>query len=182
MQVNPQNPLPNSGDDEKSTPVMAYSHNGLAWGHLITKGTILPERILTGSTVPDFITLYNAQTVVAQGNALSKPDKYTKLHFPYNEIIGFHLMPPKEAQLDYDPSEPNRVMAPVTVQVGPFHFHANYRISTQTTVQTMLDVTKSDFIPIYDVDIFHPGNPNMKPIHVNFALVRRLSTVFGVSS
>jgi hypothetical protein len=182
MQDNPQNRLANLGEEEKSTPVMVYSPNGLAWGHLITKEAILPERILTGVTIPDFITLYNAQTILAQGNTLSKPNKYTELHFPYDEIIGFHLMPPHEAQLDYDPSEPNRIMAPVTVQVGAFHFYANYRISTQTSIQTMLDVTKSDFISIYDVDIHHPGNPNMKSIHVNFALVRRLSTLFGVSS
>lgn len=182
MQDNPQNPIANLGDDEKSTPVMVYSPNGLAWGHLTTKGTILPERILTGSTVPDFITLYNGQTIIAQGNTLSKPDKYTEIHIPYDEIIGFHLMPPQEAQLDYDPSEPNRIMTPVTVHVGAFHFHADYRISTQTTVQTMLDVTKADFIPIYDVEIYHPGNPNMKSIHVNFALVRRQSTLFGISN
>jgi hypothetical protein len=182
MQDNPQNLLANLGEDEKSTPVMAYSANGLAWGHLITKGAMLPERILTGVTVPDFITLHDAQTIVATGTTLSKPEKYSELHFPYDEIIGFHLMPPQEAQLDYDPSEPNRIMTPVTVQVGAFHFHANYRISTQTSIQTMLDVTKSDFIPIYDVDISHPGNPNMKAIHVNLALVRRRSTFFGISN
>ena len=179
MQDTLQNPPSNLGEEEKSTPVMVYSPNDLAWGHLITKGAILPERILTGVTVPDFITLQNAQTIIAQGNTLSKPTKYNVLHVPYEEIIGFHLMPPYEAQLDYDPSEPNRIMTPVTVHVGAFHFYANYRISMQTTIQTMLDVTKADFVPIYDVNIHHPGNPNMKSIHVNLALVRRSATIFG---
>jgi hypothetical protein len=182
MNDNIQNSLANLADDEISTPVMAYSSSGLSWGQLITKKSLLPERILTGATVPDFITLNNAQTIVAEGNSLSKPNKYSELHVPYDDIIGFHLMPPREAQLDYDTSEPNRIMAPVTVQVGTFHFNSSFRISTQTTIQTMLGVTKSDFISVYDVDIHHPGNPNMKAIHVNFAQVRRMSVLFGASS
>ena len=169
-------------DDEKSTPVMVYTSNRLSWGDLVTKQSILPERILIGVSIPDFITLCNAQTSICRGSTLSKPNKFTKLHIPYQEIIGYHLMPPHVAQLDYDLTEQNRVMAPVTIQVGNFDFQAKFRISTQTSIKTMLDVTKSDFISVYDVVISHPGNPNMKSIQVNFALVSRMSVTFGESA
>jgi hypothetical protein len=181
MTENPQDPLSNLAEDEKSTPVMVYTSSGLAWGHLVTKKNILPERILIGVTIPDFITLYNAQISSSNGNALSKPIKYTELHVPYGEIRGYHLMPPQKAQLDYDPTEQNRIMAHVTIYVGAFLFLANFRISTQTSIKTMLEVTKSDFFSVYDAKISHPGNQNMKPILVNFALVNRTSTIFAES-
>lgn len=179
MTENSQDSFSNLAEDEKSTPVMVYTSNGLSWGHLVTKKTILPERILIGVTPPDFITLNNAQTSFSYGNTLSKPIKYTELHIPYGGIHGFHLMPPYKATLDYDPSELNRVMVPVTIHVGAFHFLANFRISTQASIKTMLEVTKSDFITVYNAEISHPGNQNMKPIQVNFALINRTASIFG---
>jgi hypothetical protein len=179
MTETPQNLLQNLAEDEKSTPVMVYTPSGLSWGQLVTKNSILPERLLVGATLPDFITLYNAQFTAAHGNTLSKPIKYDELHIPYGGILGFHLMPPQKAQLDYDPSELNRIMAPITIHVGAFRFFASFRISTQATIKTILDVTKSDFIIVYDAEISHPGNPNMKPIQVNLALVNRTSVIFG---
>jgi hypothetical protein len=182
MTENSQDPLSNLAGDEKSTPVMVYLPNGLSWGNLVTKKSILPERILIGATLPDFITLYNAQTTFSHGNTLSKPIRYTELHIPYGEIRGYHLMPPHKAQLDYDPAELNRVMAPVTIHVGAFRFLANFRISTQASIKTMLEVTKSDFFIVYDAEISHPGNENMKPIQVNLALVNRTAALFGENS
>jgi hypothetical protein len=58
---------------------------------------------------------------------------------------------------------------------------ANFRISTQASIKTMLEVTKSDFFTVYDAEISHPGNENMKSIHVNFALVNRTAAIFGES-
>lgn len=179
MTENAQDPLNNLAGDEKATPVMIYTSNGLSWGNLITKKNILPERILIGVTLPDFITLQNAQVSFSHGISLTKPIKYSELHIPYGEICGYHLMPPQVAQLDYDPSELNRIMTPVNIIVGAFHFLANFRISTQASVKTILDVTKADFFSVYDAQISHPGNQNMKPIQVNFALVSRKSSIFG---
>jgi hypothetical protein len=179
MTETPQVQLSNLAEDEKSTPVMIYTSSGLSWGTLVTKQTILPERILIGVSIPDFITLHNAQVSFSFGNTLTKPIKYTELHIPYGEIRGFHLMPPQKAQLDYDPSELNRVMAPITIYVGAFYFSANFRKSTQASIKTMLEVTKADFFSVYDAEISHPGNQNMKPILVNFALVNRTSSIFG---
>ena len=141
-----------------------------------------PERILIGATLPDFITLNNAQLSFSHGNALTKPIKYTELHIPFWSIHGYHLMPPHKAQLDYDPSEQNRIMAPITIHVGAFLFLANFRIATQASIKTILDVAKADFLVVYDAEISHPGNQNMKPIQVNFALVNRTSSIFGEAS
>lgn len=180
MTDNPNNPLANLSEEDRATAIMVHTANSLSWGKMITKKAILAERYLIGATVPDFISIYSAQTIALSGAQISKPTKYNELHVPYDAISAFHLMPPAEATLDYDPSEPNRLMIPFTAHTGTFHFNAKIRVGSQTTIQTMLGVTKSDFISIYDVEICHPSNPNMKPMNVNFAMIRRTAVLYGI--
>jgi hypothetical protein len=90
-------------------------------------------------------------------------------------------MPPNEAQLDYDPGEPNRIMVPISAHVGAFIFQAEMRISNQTTVKTSLGVAKADFLGVYNVEVRHPSNPNMKPIRTNYALLRRMYILTGLN-
>lgn len=180
MTENPQSPLASLAENERATVVMVHTANTLSWGHLITKKAILAERFLIGATVPEFISLFNVQTIAIHGSHVAKPIKYDELNVPYEAIVAFHLMPPAEAQLDYDPSEPNRLMIPFTAHTGSFHFNAKIRVGSQTSVQTLLGVAKSDFISIYDVEICHPSNPNMKPMNVNFAMIRRTAVMFGL--
>ena len=173
--------LSNLGEDDRSIQVMIHTNTGISWGHMVHKQAVLPERILTGVTVPDYISLYDAQTLTAQGNFISKPIKYSELHIPYDAITAFHLMPPNESQLDYDPAEPNRIMVPISAHVGAFIFQAQMRISNQTTVRNSLGIAKADFIGVYDVEISHPSNPNMKPIRSNYALLRRMYILAGLN-
>jgi hypothetical protein len=177
-----ENALSNMGEDDRVAQVMIHTNTGLSWGQMVHKQAILPERILTGSTVPDYITLYDAQTITAQGNSISKPIKYSEFHIPYDIINAFHLMPPNEAQLDYDPAEPNRIMVPIIAHVGAFIFNANIRISNQTSVGNSLRIAKADFISVYDIEVYHPSNPNMKPIQTNYALLRRMQILVGLNS
>ena len=181
MTENPNNPLANLAEDDRATAVMVHTANSLSWGQLITKKAILAERFLIGATVPDFVSLFSAQTIAIHGSQISKPIKYNELHIPYEEVVAFHLMPPAEAQLDYDPTEPNRIMVPVTAYAGSFHFKASIRIGVQTTIQNLLGITKSDFMSIYDVEIYHPSNPNMKPMNVNFAMIQRVAVMIGIT-
>lgn len=174
--------LSNLGEDDRAVQVMIHTKTGLAWGHMVHKQAVLPERILTGATVPDYISLYDAQMFTAQGTTISKPIKYSELHIPYDTITAFHLMPPNEAQLDYDPAEPNRIMVPITAHVGAFIFHAQMRISNQTTASNSLRIAKADFIGFYEVEVLHPSNPNMKPIQTNYALLRRMNVLVGLNA
>ena len=176
--ISTQNPLANLAPDDKATPMMVYSPNRLTWGQIITKEGILPGRILLSATMPDYISLFNVQTLATQGT-LSKPVKFTELHIPVLDIAGYHLMPPAEDAINYDPTAPNRIMMPIIAHVGAFNFNAEVRISTQTTLQRFLGNAKSEFISIYNAEVRHPGNPKMKPINVTVAYIRRTLVAVG---
>ncbi|MDH5508351.1 MAG: hypothetical protein OEZ02_14095, partial [Anaerolineae bacterium] len=110
---------------------------------------------------------------------LSKPTPLSELHIPLEQVIGFHLMPPHEQAPTYDPEAPNRKMEPVTIMVGPFHFNAVIRMATQTTLPKFLEVAKGDFLQVYEAEIIHPQNPDMQPIRVKTADVRRQQVAFA---
>lgn len=165
--------------DEKTTPVMVYTQDALIWGNVVTKKSLKASRLLIGVSVPDFITIIDAQNMPTVGNQLLKPSKFTSFFLPVSQILGYHLVPPSIEPYDFDESEPNRAMKPVVIQVGAFHFNANLRISTQTTIKDFLGVSKAQFISVYDLEIVHPYNENLKPVKTNMALVRREAVSFG---
>lgn len=166
--------------DEKATPVMVYTSFGLSWGKLVTKENLMASRFLVGAAVPDYVSLFESNHMDSAGGQLFKPKKYAELHIPVQKISAFHLMPPNEEPLDYDPDEPNRIMKAVNIFVGDFVFKAQARISNQTSLKHTLDVTKSDFVSYYDAEIVHGKNSNMKAIRSPMVLVRRTSVVIAV--
>lgn len=167
-------------DDEKATPAMAYTATSLCWGSVITKQNLSPGRALTGITVPDFLALYNAQTMLTQGNYLSRPIKQSEMHVPTLSILAYHLMPPHEEPPDYDESEPNRHWQPLNVFLGPFRMDAKVWVSDQTDTKTYIGISKADYLPIFDVTILNTQNSNMKPLQINQVLVRRLNVIITV--
>lgn len=165
--------------DEKATPVMVYTQDALIWGKVITKKTLMASRVLIGVSVPDFITVIDAQNMPTVGSQLLKPQKYESFFLPVNKILGYHLVPPSIEPYDFDENEPNRAMKSVVIQVGAFNFNANLRISTQTSIKNFLGVSKAQFIPVYDLEVLHPYNNNLKPVKTNMALVRREAVFFA---
>ncbi len=171
--------LENLGPEEQATPVMIYTPNTFSWGKIITHEAIRPGIVLRAAEIPDYISLYEAHTLRLGGSGPPKPVAFAEYHIPSDTVIGFHLMPPITEPPDYDVDEPNRKMEPATVLVGFFRFDGNLRISTQTDLKRFLDVSKSVFMSIYDVKIWQPANPGMKPIHVENAQVRTKQVFFA---
>lgn len=176
-----ETPLQNLGPDDAITPIMIYTSDHLSWGQFIHKKALLPGRALVGVSVPDFLSIYDANSMVVIGSQIAKPIKYTEIHVPVTSVLAYHLMPPHQDQIDYDESAPNRVMKPFTAHVGSFHFNASMRISDITTIKNTLEVAKSAFFTVYDVEVTHPTNPNMKPIKINMAYVRREMVLVGLT-
>lgn len=166
---------------EKMTPMMFYTSTGLVWGDIVHHESILPSRILTGVTIPEYVTVYNAQIIFAQLNFMSKPIRRKELFLPAGQINAYHLTPPQEDQLDYDPTEPNRKMSPIEVHFPPFTTRASIRISEITTVKSNLEVLKADFISFYNAETTHTNNPNMKAIRTNMILVRSKASIFSTN-
>ena len=163
---------------EVTTSMMFYTTNGLIWGDIVHHESILATRILTGVTIPEFLTIYNAQIMFSQMNYIGKPIKRKEVYLPANQVMLYHLTPPQEDQLDYDPTEPNRKMSAVNFFTPPFTVNGEMRISEVTTVKTNLEVLKAEFIAFYNLEITHANNPNMKPIRTNMGYVRTKQSIF----
>lgn len=179
IESTPTNRLDELAENEKVTPVMVYTPTSLSWGQMITKGNLRPSLIFHTVPIPEYVSIYKANSLNLQSNELSKPAEFQELHFPMEQVIGFHLMPPHKEPLDYDADEPNRKMEDVTLLVGTFYFKGKARISIQASIKRFLDVSKSDYLSIYSVKISHMSNPNMKPIQSPSAVIRRKMVLFA---
>jgi hypothetical protein len=166
-------------DDEKVTSVMIYTDKLLVWGDVVTKKTIRVSTWLRTPAVPRFIWIRNATSLEFSGGA-AKTQTFRELHLPSSQVIALHIKPPECDPLDYDPNEPMRKMAPSTALIGSFRFDGCLRMSTHTELERFLDVSKENFMSMYDIAITQPSLPSMSVIRVNIALIRSLSAIFAV--
>jgi hypothetical protein len=160
----------NQSTDEKSTQVMVYTQNTLVRGEVVTRQGVRVSTWLRTQGVPEFIHLFKA-TVLHFGSGVVKALTYKEIFVPVSTVVAFHLTPPAKDPLDYDESEKNRVMVPVTYLPGPFHLKGYLRISNQGDLSTSIELAHSTWMSIYNVDVASPSMPQMQPIHVPFILV-----------
>jgi hypothetical protein len=114
------------------------------------------------------------------GNA-TKMLTFSELYIPVPEIIGFHLTPPAHDPLDYDESEMNRRMQPVSVLVGGFVFNGAIRVSTQVDLGTSIISSRAVWMSIYNVKISSSYLPQMGEVQVPMLLVRPSKVNFALN-
>jgi hypothetical protein len=165
--------------NEKTTPVMLYTHDTLVRGEAVTKQNVLRVNIwLRTDGAPKYIHLLKAQAIVF-GGGVAKALSYSELYFPTLRVIGFHTLPPTEEPLDYDPEEANRVMEYVEVLLGTFVIRGKIRISSQTEAGVSLESARVDWMSLYETEITNPYLPQMPPLHVPMVLVNANHVAFG---
>lgn len=167
---------------EKITPVMMYTHSMLVWGEVVTKEAIRVSTWLRTPMVPQYITVHDGRALYVGYSGASRQQNFQTLHVPTPQVIAFHLMPPAQDPLDYDPNEPHRKMEPMAALVGFFRFDAFVRMSSQTSLERYLDVTHEAFTGVYDVSITQPSAPNLGVIKASFVLLRRDDVLFSSRS
>ena len=168
------------GSDEKITPVMLYTQNALVRGDVVTKTNVLRVNIwLRTDSAPKYMHILKPQMIVFGGGPV-KPISFSEVYFPTTDVIGFHILPPTEESLDYDPNEANRMMQEIRVVMGTFLVKGKIRISTQTDLGTSLEVGRQPWLSIYDVEIVNPYLPQMPPMYVPMILVNPLHTAYGL--
>jgi hypothetical protein len=170
------------GDEDKATHVMVYTESSLIVGEVVTKKVIRVSTWLRTPMVPQYIAVYSAQIVDLSSGSSPKSLTFDTLYLPSHQVIAFHMRPPEIDPLDYDPDEPMRKMELVTALIGPFRFDGSVRMSTQTGLDSYLDVIKEDFTSIYDIWASSPNLPSLKPFQVPFALLRRDRVIFAPRS
>lgn len=162
----------------KSVPVMAYTRGAVHWGEARVREQIRVSTWLRTNMAPDYLTLYAARSLFLAGQALQKPVPTTELHIPVAQIIAYHLLPPAVDPLDYDPSEPNRRLEPMSAISGFFIINGSMRLSSNATVAKYLEVTREEFTGIYEAEIRTPVFPSLGTIKTPFVLVRQAETIF----
>ncbi len=156
--------------DEKSTLVMTYTQNMLVRGEVVTRQGVRVSTWLRTQGVPEYIHLFKP-TVLHFGSGVVKALTYAEVFVPVTTVIAFHLVPPMTEALDYAADETNRIMVPVTSLPGTFQFKGYFRIATQATLSTSIELAHSEWSSIYDVDVTNPSMPQMQPIHVPMILI-----------
>jgi hypothetical protein len=164
--------------DEKTAMVMVYTQDLLARGEVVAKESARVSIWLRTQGVPNYIHLHKPQVISFLG-AAPKTSSLSELFIPTVQVVGFHLAPPAEDPLDYDPSEANRMMQSLDVMVGSFLIKGKIRISTQADVATSLDVMRASWMSIYDAEIGNPYMPQFN-VQVPMLLVNPSLVNFGV--
>jgi hypothetical protein len=166
--------------DEKTTLVMLYTQDSLVRGELVTKQSVLRLNIwLRTDGVPNYMHVLTPQVLVFGGGP-ARPMTFSEIFFPTSQLIGFHVLPPTDEALDYDPQEANRMMQDVQVLMGTFVVKGKIRISTHTELAASLEVARISWMSVYDVEILNPYLPQMPPMQVPMMLVNPSHVAFSV--
>ena len=163
--------------NEKTTPVMIYTENTLIHGQVVTREIVRVHILPRTEGAPNYVHLLNAQ-IIRPDNA-AKTLKFDELFTPLSEVIGFHVAPNIEFELDYEESEENRRLVPVKVAMGSFLLDSKIRISTQTALNTSLAVTRSAWLSLYEVNISNTYLAQMN-MQAKMILVRPQKVSFGL--
>jgi hypothetical protein len=166
--------------DERTTPVMLYTKESVVRGEVVTKESVHRINIwLRTDGVPKYMHMLRPQVLVFGGGPV-KALTYSELYFPTGNLIAFHTLPPADEPLDYDPSEPNRMMEPVDMLVGTFVMKGKIRISTQTELGISLEVAGIAWMSLYDAVITNPNLPQMPPMNIPMVLVNPGHVALGI--
>jgi hypothetical protein len=168
------------GPNDKVTQVMVYTASAFYWGEVVVKEMVRVSTWLRTNTAPDRICLYNAHAILLSAGAGVKPMAFGELHVATTQVIMFHIQPPAKDPPDYDPTEPNRKMQPLSLLVGSFRVDGSLRISTHATIGKFLEVTREAFTSVYDARVTSPSLPGFGAISVPYLLVRQEVAVFTV--
>jgi hypothetical protein len=166
--------------DEKTSGVMVYTQNMLVRGDVVTKHHSRVSVWLRTDGAPEFLHLLKPQVVNLAGNSV-RAASLAEIYLPTAQVIGFHLTPPAQDPLDYDETEKNRKMQPVSVLVGTFVFNGAIRISTQVDLGTSIASGRLVWMSIYDLKISNPLLPQMGEVQVPMVLVRPGQVGFGLT-
>lgn len=164
--------------DEKKTPVMIYGRDKLISGEVVTKDSALVIGWLRTQGAPTYMHVLSAN-VVGLGSSAPKSYRFDEIYFPTAECLVFHLTPPKQDPLDYEPDEKNRLMMPMSVMAGSFLLQGQLRVSALTDLPTTMEGNRMTWLSFYEITISNPALPQMH-LNVPMALINANLVTFGL--
>lgn len=167
--------------DEKLTPVFIYTQNMFLRGEAITKESMRVSTWLRTAAMPEYVHVCNGQALIF-GMGAPSSSAFNEMLIPTSKIAAFHIQPPAKDPIDYDETEQNRKMEPVTALIGTFRFFGYMRMAAQLDLGKNMEVNRGVFVSFYDLEVSNPGLANMGVMRVPFALLRPLECYFGLKT
>jgi len=172
-------PLYSVADDEKVAAVMLYTVYAIIWGEVVVKQVIRVSTWLRTNVAPSKFVLFNAKMVLTTSTGSIQPVVFHEMVVPTSEVRAYHLIPPATDPVDYDVTEPNRIMLPVSVMIGSSRINGKIRITQNSNMQKYLDVTHESFTSIYDAEISNSLLPVLGTLKVPYLQVRQETSIFA---
>jgi hypothetical protein len=175
------NPFTTQTDNfnEKSVPVMLYTQSSMILGEVRVVSQIRVCTWLKTSSAPDVVRLFNAKVILTTGTSPAKPIQFPELHIPNKEILAMHLLPQTSEPLDYDSTEPNRHLMPVSILFSAFRVDGSLWVSTRVDLAKFIELNREDFTSVYDVHITSPIFTSLPAIRAPMMICREAKMVFA---
>jgi len=154
---------------EKATQIMIGTADLLVWGDLITKEHISVTAYLM-TIAEDFVPLRDAKILFLAPTRQVAPIARRVIYIKREEILLFYSMSdpvplPEETEV--------RRFEPLEVLVGPYQVQGDMLKSPIADLETVLLVSKDDYMPIYSATIRHVGKPWLGSFTTSMVQVRR---------
>lgn len=175
-----QKPAYTLAADEKSANVMVYTAGAIYWGEVVVKEIVRVSIWLRTNSAPSRVWLFNGRAVQSGIVPTPRPTPFQEMYIATSQILMFHMIPPSRDPLDYDPSEPNRRMQPISVLVNNFRVDGLLRLSARSDLASYFEVNRESFTSIYDAKITSLNNPAFGTISVPYVIVRQETSVFAI--
>jgi hypothetical protein len=171
-------PMDTLASDEKASGVMIYTQTTLIIGEVVTKQQSRVSVWLRTESAPEYMHLLKPQ-VINLTSSTARKLTLKEMYMSTSQVIGFHLTPPTQDPMDYDESEKNRQMQPISILFGPFVFSGAIRVSTLVDLGTSLTLGRSSWMSIYNAKISIVQLPQIGEMQVPMLMVRPSQVSFG---
>jgi len=168
--------------DEKTTPVMAYTHGMLVRGEVVTKQSVRVSVWLRTEGAPEYLHFVKPQVILMTTSPV-RVLSYGEMYLPASQVVAFHLTPPGKDPMDYDETEKNRVLQPITVLVGAFVINGGLRVSTQVNIGTSIaSFARVPWLSVYEAKVSSASLPQMGEMPIPLLLVRPAQVSFNLAA
>jgi hypothetical protein len=141
--------------DEKATQVMIGTRDTLLWGNLVTKQQVRMS-IYMNTLAEDFVPLRETKALFLAPAQQMAPIERPAVHVKQEEVLLFFAMVDSEPLPD---ETETRRYAPIEAFIGSYRIEGKLLKSPVATIENMLLVSKSTYLPIYQATVRHVAKP-----------------------
>lgn len=155
--------------DEKANQVMVGTPDTLIWGDLVTKKQVRMS-VYLNTLAEDFVPLRDVRMLFLAPEQRLAPVERSALYVKQEEILVFFAMNDTEPM----PEETEtRQYVPVEIFAGSYQIEGKILKAPVSTLQNMLVVSRSVYLPIYEATVHHVAKPWLGKFSSALIQVRR---------